>query len=50
MPSTRGTFIVNEKFSKVFSFAQIDIKLSEKPYGKFSKVSSIFVVQEIPDS
>ena len=34
---------------KVFGFAQVDVKVPDKLYDKFSEVSPLFVVQEIPD-
>ena len=45
----------NAKFSrdilkgKVFGFAQIDIEVPGELYDKFSEMSPLFVVQEIPD-
>ena len=44
-----------QKFSKdflkgkVFGFAQVDIKVPDELYDKFSEMSPLFVVQEIPD-
>ena len=64
MPCGKDTLIVNKKpfdqkriakFSKdflkekVFGFAQVDIEVPDKLYDKFSEMSSLFVVQEIPD-
>ena len=34
---------------KVFRFAQVDIELSDELYDKFSEMSPLFIVQEIPD-
>ena len=34
---------------KVFGFVQVDIKVPDKLYKKFSEMSPLFVVQEIPD-
>ena len=64
MPCSKDTLVVNEKpfdkkriakFSKdnlkgkVFGFAQVDIEVPGKLYGKFSEMVPLFVVQEIPD-
>ena len=64
MPSGRDALVVNEKpfdqkriakFSKdvlkgkVFGFAQVDIEVPDGLYDKFSEMSPLFVVQEIPD-
>ena len=44
-----------EKFSrkvlkgKVFGFAKVDIEVPDELYEKFSEMSPLFVVQEIPD-
>ena len=35
---------------KIFGFEQVDIKVPEKLWDKFSEMSPFFVVQEIPDS
>ena len=60
----KDTLVVNEKpfdqkqiakFFKdvlkgnVFGFAQVDIQAPVKLYDKFSKMKSLFVVQQIPD-
>ena len=65
MPCGKDTLVVNKKpldqkriakFSrdvlkgKVFGFAQVDIEVHDELYDKFSEMSSLFVVQEIPDS
>ena len=34
---------------KVFGFAQVDIEVPDELYDKFSEISPLFVVQEIPD-
>ena len=34
---------------KVFGFAQVDIEVTDELYDKFSEMSPLFVVQEIPD-
>ena len=34
---------------KVFGFAQVDIEVPDELYDKFSEMSPLFVVQEIPD-
>ena len=34
---------------KVFGFAQVDIEVRDELYDKFSEMSPLFVVQEIPD-
>ena len=34
---------------KDFGFAQVDIEVSHEIYDKFSEMSPLFVVQEIPD-
>ena len=64
MPCGKETLIVNKmpfdqkriaKFSKdvlkgnVFGFAQVDIEVPDELYDKFSDISPLFVVQEIPD-
>ena len=64
MPCGKDTLIVNKKpfdqtliakFSKdvlkrkVFGFAQVDIEVPDELYDKFSEMSQLFVVQEIPD-
>ena len=64
MPCGKDTLVVNKKpldqkriakFSrdvlkgKVFGFAQVDIEVPDELYDKFSEMSSLFVVQEIPD-
>ena len=64
MPCGKDTLAVNKKpfkqkeigkFSKgvlkgnVFGFAQVDIEVPDDLYDKFSKMSPLFVVQEIPD-
>ena len=33
----------------VFGFAQVDIEVPDELYDKFSEISPLFVVQEIPD-
>ena len=64
MPCGKGSLVVNKKpydqkriakFSrdvlkgKVFGFAQVDIEVPDELYDKFSEMSPLFVVQEIPD-
>ena len=64
MPCGKDTLVVNKKpfdqkriakFSKdvlkgkVFGFAQVDIEVPDELYDKFSDMSPLFVVQEIPD-
>ena len=64
MPFGKDTLVVNKKpfdqkqiakFSrdvlkgKVFGFAQVDIEVPDKLYGKFSEMPPLFFVQEIPD-
>ena len=64
MPCGKDTLVVNKKpfdqkriakFSKdvlkgkVFGFAQVDIEVPDELYDKFSEMSPLFVVQEIPD-
>ena len=64
MPCEKGTLVVNikpfdhkqiAKFSravlkgKVFGFAQVGIEVSDELYDRFSDMSPLFVVQEIPD-
>ena len=64
MPSGKDALVVNKKpfdqkriakFSKdvlkgkVFGFAQVDIEVPDGLYDKFSEMSPLFVVQEIPD-
>ena len=64
MPCGKDTLVVNEKpfdqkqiakFFKdvlkgnVFGFAQVDIQVPVKLYDKFSKMKSLFVVQQIPE-
>ena len=64
MPCGKDTLVVNKKpfdqkriakFSKdvlkgkVFGFAQVDIEVPDELYDKFSEISPLFVVQEIPD-
>ena len=64
MSCGKDTLVVNKKpfhqkriakFSKhvlkgkVFGFAQVDIEVPDKLYDKFSKMSPLFVVQEILD-
>ena len=64
MPYGKDTLAVNKKpydqkriakFSKdvlkgkVFGFAQVDIEVPDELYDKFSEMSPLFVVQEIPD-
>ena len=64
MPCGKDTLIVNKKpfdqkriakFSKDvlkekgFGFAQVDIEVPDKLYDKFSEMSPLFVVQEIPN-
>ena len=64
MPCGKKTQVVNKKpfdqkriatFSKdvlkgkVFEFAQVGIEVPDELYDKFSEMSSLFVVQEIPD-
>ena len=64
MPCGKDTLVVNKKpfdqkriakFSKDvlkekgFGFAQVDIEVPDKLYDKFSEMSPLFVVQEIPD-
>ena len=64
MPCGKDTLVVNKKpfdqkriakFSKdvlkgkVFGFAQVDIEVPDELYDKFSKMSPLFVVQEILD-
>ena len=34
---------------KVFGFAQVDIEVPDELYDKFSEMSPLFIVQEIPD-
>ena len=34
---------------KVFGFAQVDIEVPDELYDKFSEMTPLFVVQEIPD-
>ena len=65
MPCGKETLVVNErptstkriqKFVKdvlndsVFGYVQVDIRVPEKLWGKFSEMSPFFVVQEIPES
>ena len=44
-----------QKFSRdilkgnVFRFAQVDIKVPDELFDKFSELSPLFIVQEIPD-
>ena len=33
----------------MFGFAQVDIEVTDELYDKFSEMSPLFVVQEIPD-
>ena len=62
--ANKNALVVNKKpfdqkriaeFSKeylkgnVFEFAQVDIEVPDKLYDKFSEMSPLFVVQEIPD-
>ena len=64
MPCGKDTLVVNKKpydqkriakFSKdvlkgkVFGFAQVDIEVPNELYDKFSEMSPLLVVQEIPD-
>ena len=64
MPCGKGSLVVNKKpydqkriakFSrdvlkgKVFGFAQVDIEVPDELYDKFSEMSPLFVVQEIPN-
>ena len=42
-------FSKNDLKRKVFGFAQVDIEVPDKLYDKFSEMSPLFVVQEIPD-
>ena len=64
MPCGKATVDVNKKpfdqkritkFSedalkgKIFGFAQVDIEVPDELYDKFSEMSPLFVVQEIPD-
>ena len=64
MPCGKETLTVNRKpydqkqiakFSKdafngnVFGFVQVDIEVPDELYGKFSEITPLFVVQEIPD-
>ena len=64
MPCGKDTLVVNKKpfdqkriakFSKdvlkgkVFEFAQVAIEVPDELYDKFSEMSPLFVVQEIPD-
>ena len=64
MPCGKGTLVLNKKpfdqkriakFSKdvlkgkVFGFAQVDIEVPDELYDKFSEMSPLFVVQEIPN-
>ena len=64
MPCGKDTLVINKKpfdqkriakFSKdvlkgkVFGFAQVDIEVPDELYDKFSDMSPLFVVQEIPD-
>ena len=64
MPCGKDTLVVNKKpfdpkriakFSnnvlkgKVFGFAQVDIEVPDELYDKFSEISPLFYVQEIPD-
>ena len=65
MPCGKETLVVNERptstkriqiFVKdvlndsVFGYVQVDIRVPEKLWGKFSEMSPFFVVQEIPES
>ena len=34
---------------KVFGFAQFDIEVPDELYDKFSEISLLFVIQQIPD-
>ena len=64
MPCGKDTLVVNKKpfdqkriarFSKdilkekVFGFTQVDIEVPDELHDKFSEMSPLFVVQEIPD-
>ena len=64
MPCGKETLIVNNKLfdqkrfakfskddskEKVFGFAQVDIEVPDELYDKFSEMTPLFVVQEIPD-
>ena len=64
MPCGKDALVVNQKpfdqkriakFSKdvlkekILGFAQVDIKVPDELYDKFSEMSPLFVVQEIPD-
>ena len=64
MPCGKDTLVVNKKpfdekriakFSKdvlkgkVFGFAQVYIEVADELYDKFSEMSPLFLVQEIPD-
>ena len=64
MPCGKDTLAVNKELfdqkriakflrdvlkGKVFGFAQVDIEVPDELYDKFSEMSPLFVVQEIPD-
>ena len=64
MPCGKDTLVVNKKLfdqkrivkfsrnvlkGKAFGFAQVDIEVPDELYDKFSEMSPLFVVQEIPD-
>ena len=64
MPCGTETLIVNNKLfdqkrfpkfskddskEKVFGFVQVDIEVPDELYDKFSEMTPLFVVQEIPD-
>ena len=44
-----ATFSGDAFKGKVFGFAQVDIEVPDELYNKFSEISPLFVVQEIPD-
>ena len=64
MPCGKDALVVNKKpfdqkqiakflkdvlKGKVFGFAQVEIEVPDELYDKFSEISPLFVVQEIPD-
>ena len=64
MPCGKDTLVVNKKpfdqkriakFSrdilkwKIFGLAHVDIEVPDDLYAKFSKMTPLFVLQEIPD-
>ena len=64
MPCAKDMLVVNKKLfdqkriakfskdvlkAKVFGFTQVDIEVPDELYDKFSEMSLLFVVQEIPD-